>query len=168
MTFRIISSVFKSFAFASDVTGRDPRFFEANEGVTTADVESALEQSSARILTQIRNTDWWANYQFKRDPELKNDLRLLPTVDPLFILSREQEFKDLNVYFALAEYLFPGRADFGDEASAEVVKIKFYKDLYENLFDELVRAGDWYDFSENGTISTDEKAPSITNRVRVR
>ena len=168
MTFRIISSVFKSFAFASDVTGRDPRFFEANEGVTTADIESALEQSSARILTQIRNTDWWANYQFSRDTALKNDLRLLPAVDPLFILSREQEFKDLNVYFALSEYLFPGRADFGDETSAEVVKIKFYKDLYAALFDELLRAGDWYDFSENGTISTEEKAPSQTNRVRVR
>lgn len=168
MTFRIISSVFKSFAFASDVTGRDPRFFEANEGVTTADIESALEQSSARILTQIRNTDWWANYQFSRDTTLNRDARLLPAVDPMFILSREQEFKDLNVYFALSEYLFPGRADFGAETSAEVVKIKFYKDLYAALFDELLRAGDWYDFSENGTISTEEKAPSQTNRVRVR
>lgn len=168
MTFRIISGVFKSFASASDVTGRDPRFFEANEGVTTADTESALEQSSARILTQIRNTDWWANYQFSRDTTLNRDARLLPNVDPLFILGREQEFKDLNVYFALAEYLFPGRADFGDETSAEVAKIKFYRDAYNALFDEIVRAGDWYDFSKNGTISTEEKAPSQTNRVRVR
>lgn len=168
MAFRLISSVFKSFAFATDVTGRDPRFIEANEGIQTADIESALEQSSQRILTQIRNTDWWANYQFSRDVALKRDVRLLPSVDPLFILSREQEFKDLNVYFALTEYLFPGRADFGDETSAEVVKIQFYKDLYNNLFDEIIRAGDWYDFSKNGSIVTDEKAPSQTNRVRVR
>ena len=168
MTFRLNNGSFLSFAFASDVTGRDPRFFEANEGITTGDIESALEKASQRILTQVRNTDWCANYQFSRDTTLNRDMRLLPAVDPLFIKAREQEFKDLNVYFALADYLFPGRADFGDETSAEVVKIKFYKDLYNALFDEVIRAGDWYDFSENGTISTEEKAPSLTNRVRVR
>lgn len=168
MTFRLNNGSFLSFASASDVTGRDPRFFEANEGITSADIESALEKASQRMLTQIRNTAWWADYQFSRNAALNNDLRLLPVVNPLYILSREQEFRDLNVYFALGEYLFPGRADFGDEASAEVVKIKFYKDLYNTLFDEIIRAGDWYDFSENGSISTTEKAPSQTNRVRVR
>jgi hypothetical protein len=168
MTFRIISGVFKSFASASDVTGRDPRFFEANEGVTTADIESALEQSSQRILTQIRNTDWWANYQFSRNTALNRDVRLLPVVDPLYILAREQEFKDLNVQFALLEYLYPSRADFGDETSAEVKKIAFYLDLYNKLFIEVIQAGDFYDFSKSGTITTDEKAPGWTNRVRVR
>lgn len=168
MAFRLISGVFNSFAFATDVTGRDPRFFEANEGITTGQIETALANSSQRILTQIRNTDWWKSYQSSRNTAMNSDLRLLPGVNPLYIKSREQEFKDLNVYIALFEYLFPGQADFGNETSAEVVKIGFYRDAYEKLFNEVIESGDWYDFSQDGTISIDEKAPSRTNRVRVR
>lgn len=168
MAFNYEDSTFVSFATYADVTARDQRFFEANEGLTSVQVEDLLALASQRILTQIRNSDWWKDYQFSRDTALKYDLRLLPAVDPDNIKAREQEFKDLNIYFAMSEYLLPKVADFGNETSAEVVKIKFYKDLYTALFQEVLQSGDWYDFSGNGTIATDERAPSTINRVRTR
>ena len=159
---------FISFAIASELEDRDQRLFEANEGLTTEVVDDALAQASERILTKIRNTNWWREYQFNRDSGLQSDLRLLPAVDPDNIKSREQEFKDLNIYFALSEYLLPKVADFGNETSAEMIKIKFYKDQFNSLFDELIEAGDWYDFDANGTVETTERQPTKLRLVRIR
>jgi len=157
---------FVSFATYEDVTNRDSRVFEANEDLTESDINDFLEQASQRILTQIRNTEWWREYQRK----LANiiDANLLPVVDPDYILARTQEFKDLNVYFALYDYVYPSIADFGNPDSAEIQKIKHYKDSYNELFDEVIESGDWYDFSENGTIDAAEKMAAVVNRVRTR
>jgi len=157
---------FVSFATYEDVTNRDSRVFEANEDLTESEINDYLEQASDRILTQIRNTTWWRDYQ-RRMAQIINP-NLLPAVNPDYILARTQEFIDLNVYFALYEYVYPTVADFGNPDSAEFAKIKFYKDLYNVLFDEIIDAGDWYDFSENGTIDTADKMAATVNRVRVR
>jgi hypothetical protein len=157
---------FVSFATYEDVTNRDSRVFEANEDLTESEINDYLEQASQRILTQIRNTEWWREYQ-RRMAQIINP-NLLPAVNPDYILARTQEFIDLNVYFALYEYVYPSIADFGNPDSAEIAKIKFYKDSYNLLFDEVIEAGDWYDFSENGTIDTTDKMASIVNRVRTR
>lgn len=169
MTFRVNgSNDFLSFASYAEVVARDQRFFEVNEGITQAAVETALEQASQRILTQIRNTDWWKQYQFSRNTGLEHDLRLLPAVDVDNIKAREQEFKDANIAFTLSEYLFPKYADFGDENSAEVVKITFYREQYNNLFKETIESGDWYDYDADGTVERLEKSPAQLNRVRRR
>ena len=157
---------FVSFATYEDVTNRDSRVFEANEDLTESEINDYLEQASQRILTQIRNTEWWREYQ-RRMAQIINP-NLLPAVNPDYILARTQEFIDLNVYFALFEYVYPTVADFGNPDSAEFAKIKFYKDSYNVLFDEVIDAGDWYDFSENGTIDTADKMAAVVNRVRTR
>jgi len=168
MAFVKSNTTFYSFASYADVIARDPRFFEANEGVTEEACDIFMEQASQRILSQIRNTDWWKEYAFDRDASLKRDLRQLPQVNPFKIIGREQEFKDLNIYFAMLEYLLPSVADFGNPQSAEVEKIKFYKDQYTALFTQVIESGDWYDFDGDSNISVTEKSPSITNRVRTR
>ena len=168
MAFYYIDAVFNSFAVYADVQARDQRFFEANEGLTELEVNDLMKQSSQRILTQIRNTEWWKDYQFEQDSSLNGDVRRLSQVNPDLIIAREQEFKDLNVYFALAEYLLPRVADFGNPESAEVVKINFYRTQYSTLFKEIIESGDWYDFNDNGTIAVDEKKPVKLNLVRIR
>ena len=165
-TFIYSYKTFVSFATYEDVTQRDSRVFEANEDLTETEINLYLEQASQRILTQIRNTGWWREYQRKLAQIV--DPNLLPAVNPDYILARTQEFLDLNVYFALYEYVYPSVADFGNPESAEIAKIKFYKDSYNVLFDEVIEAGDWYDFSENATIELVDKMASIVNRVRVR
>lgn len=169
MAFNYTDDTFVSFAVYADVVQRDARLFESNESINNSTtVNELMAKASQRILTKLRNTDWWKEYQFSRDTGLKRDMRLLPSVNPDNILAREQEFKDLNIYFAMIEYILPLCADFGNETSAEVVKIAYYRDQFENLFKEIVEAGDWYDFDADNTIETSEKAPSLVNRVRVR
>jgi hypothetical protein len=168
MAFNYNDTTFVSFATTAELQDRDQRLFEANEGLTTLIVDDLLAKASQRILTHIRNTDWWKEYQFTRNSSLGYDLRLLPSVNPDNIKAREQEFKDLNIYFAMAEYLLPRVADFGNETSAEMVKIKFYKDQFALLFDELMQSGDWYDFDADGSVETTEKQPSKLKLVRIR
>jgi hypothetical protein len=164
--FIYISGTFSSFASYNDVRLRDSRVFEANEDITEAEVSTYLQQASQRILTQIKNTDWWADYQ--RLQANLVDPRLLPAVNPDNIMAATQEFKDLNVYFALQEYIYPTIADFGNPDSAEVAKIKFYKDAYNLLFQEVIQSGSWYDFSADGQVDTADKMPVQVNRVRTR
>lgn len=168
MAFNYNNTTFVSFAVTSELQDRDQRLFEANEGLTTEIVNNDLALASQRILSKIRNTDWWKEYQFTRNTGLNNDLRLLPSVNPDNIKSRQQEFKDLNIYFAMAEYLLPKVADFGNETSAEMTKIKFYKDQFNNLFDEIIQSGDWYDFDADGSVETSERQPSKLKLVRIR
>lgn len=157
---------FLSFATYEELRQRDSRVFEANEDLTDDEVNDYLIQASQRILTQIRNTDWWSDYQ--RKMAKITDPRLIPAVNPDYIIASTQEFKDLNIYFALQEYVYPSIADFGNPDSAEVAKIKHYKDSYNVLFQEVIESGDWYDFSEDGTIDTADKMPALVNRVRTR
>ena len=159
-------ATFLRFATFAELQARDSRVFEANEDLTQAEIENFLNMASQRILTQIRNSSWWREYQRKLADII--DPNLLPVVDPDYILARTQEFKDLNIYLALYEYTYPTIADFGNPDSAEIAKIKFYKDSYNVLFDEVLEAGDWYDFSENATIETADKMAAFVNRVRVR
>lgn len=168
MAFNYIDDTFVSFAVYADVVQRDARLFESNEGLTESVVNAALTASSQRILSQIRASGWWRDYTLSRDSSLNNDVRNVPAVDPDKIDGSEQQFKDLNIYSAMSAYLLPKVADFGNETSAEVVKIAFYRDAFAEQFKELIEDGSWYDFSGDGTITTDEKAPSKLNLIRIR
>lgn len=166
MAFNIQSGNFISFAVYSEVTARDQRFFESNEGFTELQVNDLLAQASQRILAKLKATDWWQDYQFSRDASLQRDQRQLPDVNALKIKGREQDFKDLNIYFAMAEYLLPRATDWSN--AADVEKVKFYKEQFTELFKELIEDGRWYDFDGDGTVELTERAPSRTNLVRVR
>lgn len=159
---------FISFATYEDVLQRDQRILEANESLTQTKIEDYLIAASQRMLTQIKLTDWWQDYCFDQNPALKRDVRLVPAVNPKQIKSSLQNFVDMNVYFALKEYIYPAVADFGNPESAEVAKIKFYTDQYNVLFKETIEDGSWYDFSANGTIEVSERSPNLQNRVRQR
>ena len=161
-------SVFESFAVYAEVTQRDARLFEANEGLTEQVVNAMLKQSSQRLLSMIKATDWWKEYNFTRDSSLNNDSRLVPDVNPFQIDGREQEFKDLNIFHCLSDYLLPRTADFGNPESAEMEKMKFYREQGQDLFKIIIETGDWYDYSNNGTIAYTEKSPTRLNLVRVR
>jgi len=52
--------------------------------------------------------------------------------------------------------------------SAEVQKIKHYKEAYEDLLKAVIEDGSWYDYSGDGDISVDERMPVRVNQVRVR
>ena len=172
MAFMVQGTTTVAFADYYDVTEKDQRVFETNEGLTAEIVEDALIQATNRILSDIRSTHWWK--------ELYNNLgdqseiidsynaRLVPAPQASLVKDRQQDFTDMTVYFALSEYLYPKVADFGNPDSAEVAKIAFFGERFRELFNKLIEAGDWYDFSGDGTIQKTEKAPSRVNLKRVR
>lgn len=169
MAFIVENSVTISFADFNDVVQKDQRLFEANEGLSDDIIEQQLIRATERILTKIRASGWWQSYYVTRSPGTSFDtVADIPGVDPDRIKARENDFTDLCVYTALSEYILPLIADFGNEDSAERKKMGYYTQKADSLLGELVTAGDWYDFDDDNTISSDEKSPGAVNLKRVR
>jgi len=158
-----------SFAEYQDVLDRDQRLFEANEGLTDDVVEDLLIRTTERILVELRASDWWRDYYTQRDTSTVYQTRAdIPALDPTKILGRQNDFTDLCVFKALGDYILPKIADFGTEENAERQKMGYYVQRASTLFNELVTAGDWYDFDDDGNIVSSEKQPGIVNLRRVR
>ena len=169
MAFIIESNVTVSFAEFSDVLEQDRRLFDSNEGLTDDVVETALIRATDRILNRVRASGWWREYYVKRDSStVYTSVADIPAVDPDRILSRKDDFTELCVATALADYILPQVADFGDEADSERNKMGYYQNRAETLFGELIIAGDWYDFDNDGTIQSTEKDPGFFNLRRRR
>lgn len=169
MAFIEEASTVVSFAEFQDVVNKDQRLFEANEGLSDDIVEQQLIRATERILTKIRSSAWWRSYYVNRDLNtVYKTVADIPAVDPDKIIARQNDFTDLCVYTALADFILPSIADFGNENNAERQKMGYYTQKADELFGELITAGDWYDFDNSGTISSDEKQPGQFNLKRVR
>jgi len=172
MAFITQGTTFYSFADYDDVVAKDSRLFSANEGLTQDVVEEALIRSTTRILDALRSSAWWKSYYIRQAGSnatiIVGQSIAVPPLDPFLIKARQGDFTDLCVYYALSEYLLAKVADFGNPDSAERQKLGFYNEKYRSLLDELLTAGDWYDFSDNGSITDAEIYPFVTNLVRIR
>lgn len=166
MAFVVESSNTVSFAEFTDVTSRDQRLFDANESLTLDFVEDALERTTNRLLENIKTTDWWQRMYGQHTGSV-NPLDI-PTPDADRIKARQADFTDLCVYRALADYILPAVADFGDPDNAERQKMGYYENRATQLYLELINSGDWYDFDGDGTVQTDEKSRGRITLKRVR
>lgn len=169
MAFIIVDNTVTSFAEFQDVVDADQRLLEANEGLTDDVVEPLLTRATERILTKLRATNWWRSYFIAFNDDITiTTVADIPPLDVNYILDRQADFTDLCVYTAFADYILPRVADFGNQDNAERQKIGYYQNKATSLFEELVTAGDWYDFDNSGTISSKEKRPGIINPKRIR
>lgn len=169
MAFIIEASVVVSFAEFQDVVDKDQRLFESNEGLTDDMVEQQLIRSTERILSKLRASPWWRTYYVQRDSTtVYNTVADIPAVNPNRIKGRQNDFTDLCVYTALSEFILPSIADFSNEDNAERQKMAYYTQKADKLLGELITAGDWYDFDNDGTVETTEKQPGQYNLKRVR
>lgn len=158
-----------SFAEFQDVVDRDQRLFEANEGLSDDIIDAQLVRATERILTKLRSTDWWRTYYIRRDSSIAyTTVADVPALDPDKIIARQNDFTDLCVYTALAEFILPSIADFGNDDDAERKKMGYYTNKADNLFAELITAGDWYDFDGDDSVESAEKAPGVYNLRRIR
>ena len=169
MAFVSESGTVISFAEFQDVVDKDTRIFEANEGLSDDVIDKALIRSTDKILARLRNTDWWRSYYLKRNTSTTiNSVADIPALEVNKIDARQPDFTDLCVYTALSEIVLPGVADFSNPDSAERQKMAYYEQRASELFRELVTAGDWYDFDNDGTVESLEKQPGQINLKRVR
>jgi hypothetical protein len=158
-----------SFAEFQDVVNKDQRLFEANEGLSDDIIETQLIRATERILTRLRSSSWWRSYYLNRNTEISfRTVADIPALDATRIIARQNDFTDLCVYVALSEFILPSIADFGNEDNAERQKMGYYTQKANELFGELITAGDWYDFDDDGSISSEEKSPGQYNLQRVR
>jgi hypothetical protein len=168
MAFITESGTVTSFAEFQDVVNKDQRLFDSNEGLSDDVVEQQLIRATERILTKLRASAWWRSYYVVRSTTAITTTADIPALNVNRIKTRFNDFTDLCVYTALAEFILPSIADFGKEDNAERQKMGYYSQKAENLFGELIAAGDWYDFDGDNTIETDEKSPGFYNLKRVR
>lgn len=168
MAFIVESGDVISFAEFDDLFARDSRVIDNNESLTDDVIESHLIRATERILTKLRLTQWWQEYYMDRSSETYNTRADIPALDANKIKNRQNDFTDLCVYTALAEFILPKVADFGNEEDAERNKMGYYQNKADGLFNELVTVGDWYDFDDDDTISSSEKEPGRINLKRVR
>lgn len=169
MPFNIVDDITISFAEYQDVLDMDARVFDSNEGLTDFVVESLLEKSTQRILAIMRNTDWWKTMYIDQTPGFSfTSVADIPALNPSKILARQNDFTDLCVMYSLYYYILPKVADFSNQDNAERAKIGFYQAKFEALLQELVTAGDWYDFDDSGAIASSEKQPGKFSLKRVR
>ena len=158
-----------SFAEYQDVKDRDRRLFDANESLTDDVVEDLLIRATERILTKLRASGWWQDYYRQRgNLTTYNSKADIPALDVDRIIARQNDFTDLCVYVGLSDFILPLIADFGDEDNAERQKMGYYTNKADSLLAELVTAGDWYDFDDDGTIQSTEKDPGRVNLKRIR
>jgi hypothetical protein len=168
MAFIYQSGELTSFADYQDVLDLDQRIFEENEGLTDDIVDQALTRATDRLLDKIRGSDWWRTYYIRRSSASFNTVADIPAIDRDKILGRSDLFTEITVCLALSEYILPKIADFGDEANAERQKMGYYTMRTEKLYDELITAGDWYDFDGDSTVESAERSPGQVNLRRVR
>lgn len=157
-----------SFADYSDVAARDQRIFDSNEGLTDEVVENHLIRATERILTKIRSTNWWRSYYMSQSNINISTVADIPAIDINCIISRTNDFTDLCVYTALSEYTLPLIANFGTEETDERRKMSYYTLKADELLKEIIEAGDWYDFNNDGVVTSSEKAPTHLNLKRIR
>src|SRR5210317_1075703 len=149
MAFIIEDTGVTSFAEYIDVLSVEQRLFDSNEGLTDDVVEDALIRATERILNRISATGWWRTYYMER--ESITSVADIPSVEADFIVGRKADFTELCVCTALADYILPKVANFGDDTDNERAKMGYYQNRADSLFEELIRAGDWYDFNEDST-----------------
>jgi hypothetical protein len=169
MAFVIELGTVTSFAEFQDVVNKDSRLFDANESLSDDIVDAQLIRATERILTKLRSTAWWRSYYVNRDNSIAlTTVADIPALDINRIIGRQNDFTDLCVFTALADFILPSIADFGNEDNAERQKMGYYTQKADSLFGELISAGDWYDFDDSGTIASNEKSPGQYNLKRVR
>ena len=156
-----------SYAEFTDVLQKDQRLLEANVLKVPAEsgfidvtdfVEDMLTKSTDRINTKFKASSWYQGYLNYTGQSVSNPA-LMPDFNPNYILSRQQDFTDLCVFYCFYYYILTLVADFSgaEEDSAEVQKIKYYEDKFQGLFNELIALADWYDADGDGTIEDSEK-----------
>lgn len=170
MAFIVENNIVISFAEFQDVVDKDQRLFEVNEGLSDDSVENSLVRATERILSKMRSTSWWQSYYLRRAPDgavIENSADI-PALNANNIKGRQNDFTDLCVYTALADYILPTVADFSNQDSAERQKMGYYTQRADSLFGELIEAGDWYDFDGDGVVEATDKQPGYFNLKRIR
>ena len=132
-------------------------------GYGITDFGDQLQLAENDVLRQIR-AEWWERY---RHQVRYKDITKVTSVEMTDSKLTDSQWIYAVVYKALAYYVFPQLTKWKPEADKDSfqVQIDFYKDRYNEEFQQLLRDGGEYDEDGGGTIADSEKEAMHTLRL---
>lgn len=146
-----------AFATISDIQEYEPNILDY--GIPSFD--DALTKAQADVERYLR-VNWWPSQQIGRF-----DITIIgfnAEMDPNKLT--ESQFTRATVYCALAYYVYPKLSKFEPELDVFQMKMDFYKKMYAEEIDMVIRDGVEYDIDSSGDITDAEKVPQYFLRLK--
>lgn len=146
-----------AFATISDIQEYEPDI--TNYGIQNFD--DALTKAQEDVERYLR-VNWWPSQQIGRF-----DITVVGTfleMDPNKLT--ESQFTRAAVYCALGYYIYPRLSKFEPEMDVFQMKYDYYKKMYAEEIDMVIRDGVEYDLDSNGTITDAERTPQYFLRLK--
>ena len=124
-------------------------------GFGITDFDDQLQLAEDDVLRQIR-AEWWERY---RHQVRYKDITKVTSVEMTDSKLTDSQWVYAVVYKALAYYIFPQLTKWKNDPEKDSfqVQIDFYKDRYNEEFQQVLRDGVEYDEDAGGTVADSEK-----------
>ena len=131
-------------------------------GLTTAQQDTFVAQAIADVERDIRNR-WFSVYQSSRI----RDISSLEEIEMDTSKLTDTQWTRATVYRCLGFLICPALTRFNPTGSEDRFQKmgEFYRSMYEQELDDILRDGVEYDQDGSGTISNSEKAPTHNLRL---
>ena len=124
-------------------------------GFGITDFGDQLQFAENDVLRRIRE-EWWEKY---RHTVRYKDITKITTVEMTSSKLTNSQWTFAVCYMALWKYVFPQLTKWREEEDAFFKQIGWYKDRYEQEFQDILRDGVEYDEDSGGTVADSEKEP---------
>lgn len=146
-----------AFADISDLQEYEPDVL--NYGIPNFD--DALSKAQADVERYLR-VNWWPSQQIGRFDVTIVGTNLELDANKL----TESQFTRATVYCALGYYIYPRLSKFEPEMDVFQMKLDYYKRMYAEEIDLVIRDGVEYDLDSSGDITDAEKVPQYFLRLK--
>lgn len=132
-------------------------------GFGITDFGTQLQFAENDVLRKIR-ADWWERY---RHQVRYKDITKITTVEMTDSKLTNSQWKKSVVYMAMWKYILPQLTKWKEQGDMDSfqIQIAFYRDRFEEEFNQVLKDGVEYDEDGGGTVSDSEKEAMHTNRL---
>lgn len=146
-----------AFATISDVIDYEPNILDY--GIQNFD--DALTKAQSDVERYLR-VNWWPSQQIGRFDITIIGFNAEMNAD----LLTASQFTRAAVYCALGYYIYPRLSKFEPDLDVFHMKMEYYKRMYAEEIDMVIRDGVEYDLDSDGNISDAERVPQHFLRLK--
>jgi hypothetical protein len=147
-----------AFATITDIQEYEPDIL--NYGIP--DFDDALTKAQADVERYLR-INWWPTMQMGR-----YDITVINSRYSEMEASKlsDSQLARATVYAALGYYIFPRLSKFEPDMDVFQIKYDYYKKMYAEEIDLVIRDGVEYDANDDNAITDNEKIPNYFLRLK--
>ena len=146
-----------AFATITNITEYEPDIL--NYGLPNFD--DAITKAEADIKRYLR-VNWWPSQQIGRF-----DITIVGYNSEMNeALLTDSQFTRAAVYCALGYYIYPRLSKFEPTLDVFQMKYDYYKKMYAEEIDMVIRDGIEYDVDDDGNVTAAEKTPNYFLRLK--